>query len=305
MQRGRQRCYNIRMKKTLRERLDIRKVSRYAVAANAAQVLFAVGLTLYALLGEDFNLSGMAERLLICAMALIVIWGAFLDIRDARNARKIARQSEMLEDAYNQVEDLNGTLRAQRHDFKNHLQVVFGLIEMGEYGEAQGYIERVYGDIQRVSRALKTASPAVNALLAAKAADCEERGIAMETRIGSAWQDLPVPGWEMCRLLGNLIDNAIDAMGDASLPQRRLVVETGEDLHAFTFRVFNTGPEIPEDRRAAIFERGFTTKGAGRGMGLAIVAEILEENGGVLHVESGAEGTAFEGRIPKTLPERP
>ena len=40
-------------------------------------------------------------------------------------------------------------------------------------------------------------------------------------------------------------------------------------------------------------------------MGLAIVAEILEENGGVLHVESGAEGTAFEGRIPKTLPERP
>ena len=91
-----------------------------------------MGLVLYALFGREFDLSGMAERLLICAVAFVVVWGALLDIRDARNARKIASQSEMLEDAYTQLEDLNGTLRAQRHDFKNHLQVVFGLIEMGE-----------------------------------------------------------------------------------------------------------------------------------------------------------------------------
>lgn len=291
------------MRKTLRERLNIQKVSRYAIAANAAQVFFAVGLVLYALWGRDFNLSGMAERLLICAMAFVVVWGAFLDIRDARNARKIASQSEMLEDAYNQMEDLNGTLRAQRHDFKNHLQVVFALIEMGEYQEAQNYIERVYGDIQLVSNALKTASPAVNALLAAKAADCEERGISMEVCIRSAWQDLDVPGWEMCRVLGNLIDNAIDAMSDPALPQRKLVVETGEDLHAFTFRVFNTGSRIPPEKREAIFERGFTTKSAGRGMGLSIVAEIMEENGGEISVESDAKGTAFAGKIPKTLLE--
>ena len=296
-------CYNVRMRKTLRERLNIQKVSRYAIAANAAQVFFAVGLVLYALWGRDFNLSGMAERLLICAMAFVLVWGAFLDIRDARNARKIASQSEMLEDAYNQMEDLNGTLRAQRHDFKNHLQVVFALIEMGEYQEAQNYIERVYGDIQLVSNALKTASPAVNALLAAKAADCEERGISMEVCIRSAWQDLDVPGWEMCRVLGNLIDNAIDAMSDPALPQRKLVVETGEDLHAFTFRVFNTGSRIPPEKREAIFERGFTTKSAGRGMGLSIVAEIMEENGGEISVESDAKGTAFAGKIPKTLLE--
>ena len=123
------------MKKTLRERLDLNKVSRYAIAANAAQVFFAVGLVLYALFGREFDLSGMAERLLICAVAFVVVWGAFLDIRDARNARKIASQSEMLEDAYAQLEDLNGTLRAQRHDFKNHMQVIFGLIGWGNTGK--------------------------------------------------------------------------------------------------------------------------------------------------------------------------
>ena len=291
------------MKKTLRERLDLHKVSRYAIAANAAQAFFAVGLVLYALFGREFDLSGMAERLLICAVAFVVVWGALLDIRDARNARKIASQSEMLEDAYTQLEDLNGTLRAQRHDFKNHLQVVFGLIEMGEYKEAQDYIERVYGDVQLVSRALKTASPAVNALLAAKAADCEERGIRMEVRIRSAWHGLALPGWEMCRVLGNLIDNAIDAMADPAMPQRRLLVETGEDIHAFTFRVFNTGSRIPPERLRDIFERGYTTKSEGRGMGLSIVAEIMEENGGEISVSSDETGTAFCGRLPKSRPD--
>ncbi|HIU34360.1 MAG TPA: Spo0B domain-containing protein, partial [Candidatus Pullichristensenella excrementigallinarum] len=171
------------MKRALRERIDISKISKYSIAANAMQILFAFGIFLYALFGREFNLTGRAEQVLVGAMALIVIWGAGLDIRDAFNARKIARQSEMLEEAYGQLEDLNATLRAQRHDFKNHLQVVFGLIELREYQEAQEYIERVYGDVELVGRSLKTAIPAVNALFAAKMADCEEKGIQMDVQI--------------------------------------------------------------------------------------------------------------------------
>ena len=182
--------------------------------------------------------------------------------------------------------------------------MVFGLIGMGEYKEAQAYIERVYGDIQLVSSALKTASPAVNALLAAKAADCAERGIRMEVRIRSAWQDLPLPGWEMCRVLGNLIDNAIDAMAGSATGKKQLLVETGEGLHDFTFRVFNTGSRIPSERLRDIFERGFTTKSEGRGMGLSIVAEIMEENGGIIRVTSDGTGTAFSGSLPKLPPGR-
>ena len=292
------------MKKALSERLNISKVSRYAIVANAAQMLFALGLFAYALFGYGFHLSGTAEQFLVGVVALIVIWGAALDIRDALNARKISAQSEMLAEAYGQLEDLNATLRAQRHDFMNHLQVVFGLVEMREYGEAQDYIERVYGDIQLVGRALKTASPAVNALLAAKMADCEEKGIDMEVVIRSAWHGMPIAGWEMCRILGNLIDNAVDAMEDRSRPVRKLLVEIGEDLHDYRFSVANTGPEIPEHVRATIFERGFTTKHAGRGMGLSIVREILGEHGGDICVASDEAGTSFSGRIPKARAEK-
>ena len=287
------------MKRALRERIDISKISKYSIAANAMQILFAFGIFLYALFGREFNLTGRAEQVLVGAMALIVIWGAALDIRDAFNARKIARQSEMLEEAYGQLEDLNATLRAQRHDFKNHLQVVFGLIELREYQEAQEYIERVYGDVELVGRSLKTAIPAVNALFAAKMADCEEKGIQMDVQIHSPWQGMPIAGWEMCRILGNLIDNAMDAIAAGKAERKLLTVETGETLHEFTFRVENTGPEIPEEMRERIFERGFTTKSSGRGLGLSIVREILRENGGDIRLFSDEKGTRFEGRIPK------
>ena len=287
------------MKRALRERIDISKISKYSIAANAMQILFAFGIFLYALFGREFNLTGRAEQVLVGAMALIVIWGAALDIRDAFNARKIARQSEMLEEAYGQLEDLNATLRAQRHDFKNHLQVVFGLIELKEYREAQEYIERVYGDVELVGRSLKTAIPAVNALFAAKMADCEEKGIQMDVQIHSPWQGMPIAGWEMCRILGNLIDNAMDAILSGKSPRKILTVEIGERLQDFTFRVENTGPEIPEDLRERIFERGFTTKSSGCGLGLSIVREILRENGGDIRLFSDEKGTRFEGRIPK------
>ena len=286
------------MRLTLREKMDLVKVSRYAVFANALQILFAAGLFVYALVGQDFHLTGTAEKYLLGAVALVVVWGAAMDIRDAFNARKIARTTEMLEEAYGQLEQLNGTLRAQRHDFMNHLQVVFGLIDLGEQAAAQEYIEKVYGDIQKVGRSLRTAIPAVNALLAAKMADCEEEKIDARVVIHSAWQGMPVAGWEMCRILGNLIDNAVDALRRVKqAPVLR--IELGENLHSYTFTVENNGPEIPEEIREKIFQTGFTTKSTGRGMGMSIVRQILEENGGSIQLFSGEHGTRFVGRIPK------
>ena len=181
----------------------------------------------------------------------------------------------------------------------NHLQVVFSLTEMQEYGEAMNYIERVYGDIQRVSSVLKTSIPAVNALLAAKHADCEENHIRFETEIASAWTDFPIPGWEMCRVMGNLIDNAVDALTDAGTKDPLIRVTLGETPRAYVFSVSNNGPAIPDEIRESIFHLGFTTKSAGHGSGLSIVSEILESYSGEIAVESTPDRTSFSGTIPK------
>lgn len=290
----------------LRERLNVQKTTRFAVIINALQILAMGSVFAYVTINE-VTLPHNAEVLLLGFCLLIVVWGAVIDIRDAITTRKIAEQTRMIEEAYGQLETLNGTLRKQRHDFMNHLQVVFSLTEMEEYGEAMQYIERVYGDIQRVSSLLKTSIPAVNALISAKHADCEEHGILFETEIASAWVGLPVSGWEMCRVFGNLIDNARDAiMESGAVKDKRIRIALAETPTAFTFKVMNNGPRIPDRHMPSIFLPGFTTKREGHGSGLSIVQDIMEAYSGQITVESSEAETAFIGIIPKknAIPSR-
>lgn len=291
------------MKRKLQEKLNIKKAARFAVVINALQIAAMVAVLLYALLRvspEDRTV----EIAVIAGALLIVSWGAVLDIREALGADRIVDQARMLEEAYGQLEDLNGTLRKQRHDFMNHLQVVFSLLELNDPGEAMKYVENVYGDIQKTGSVLKTAIPAVNALIAAKRQDCQEKGIALDIAITSGWKGLPVPGWEMCRVLGNLIDNARDALlEDQGNAEKRIVLGIDETPGTFAFRVANNGPAIPPAIQRSIFQMGFTTKSDGHGSGLSIVEDILKEYGGGISVTSDERETAFIGSVPKRISE--
>ena len=282
-------------KKAHRE-LNFKKITRYAIIINTFQIVAALGIALYAALSGSFNLSGRVERILIYVTALVVSWGAVLDIRDAYSARNAARQRQMLEDAYRQLEALNGTLRAQRHDFMNHIQVIYSLTELEDRPAALEYMDRLYTSVRSAGRSLKTASPAVNALLAAKSAACQEKNVPFLTDIHSEWKACPVPGWEMCRILGNLIDNALDA--PAGEAPKTLCVALWEDVKGFHFAVENNGAPVPEEIQDSLFQRGFSTKGPGRGMGLSIVQEILEQYGGQIDLDSTPRRTRFHGLIP-------
>ncbi|MBR1821703.1 MAG: Spo0B domain-containing protein [Clostridia bacterium] len=289
------------MRRTLQEKLNVKKAARFAVVINALQIAAMVAVLLYAVLRARLE-GRVVEIGAIAAALLIVSWGAVLDIREALSAGKIAEQASMLEEAYGQLEALNGTLRKQRHDFMNHLQVVFSLLELDDPGEAMKYVENVYGDIKKTGSVLKTAIPAVNALIAAKRQDCAERGITLDIHIAAGWRDMPVPGWEMCRVLGNLIDNARDALvEDASNADKRISLTIDETPGAYCFRVENNGPAIPPAIQRSIFQMGFTTKSDGHGSGLSIVEEILKEYGGEIHVESAEDATAFIGSVPKRM----
>ena len=287
------------MTRPMRRFVNLKKAVIYTVVINMLQIAGSITVAVMSLITGGHAFIGLPEQVLLCTMTLLVSWGAVLDIREAFSARELASDADMLQDAYAQLEDLNGTLRAQRHDFMNHLQVVFSLLELEDYKEASDYIERVYGDIRRVSRTLKTAHPAINALLAAKVGDCEARGVHVDLQIESPWAGLPVESWEMCRVLGNLNDNAMDAMKDA--PEPRLLIRLSESVQSYTFVIANNGPMIQPSIAERIFQRGFSTKGEGRGMGLSIVRGIMESGGGRLTLASDERETRFEGTLPKTI----
>lgn len=280
--------------------VSVRKASIYAVVINGMQIALMVCIILVTVLlpGSPFN--AVMLEVVVIVSALVVIWGAVVDIREAMSTKKLLGQLDDMDDTIDAMEQLNNTLRAQRHDFLNHLQVVYSLMEMGDYDEANAYIEKVYGKITAVSRVMKTANPAVNALLQVKVGECEKAHIRAEVNILSAWKDLPVPGWEMCKVLSNLMDNAIDALEEMD-GERRLTITLTEDLKAFRFSVSNNGPMIPVKSWQSIFQPGITTKVTGHGMGLYIVKKTLNDRGGDITMTSDAEQTAFSGWIPKAI----
>ena len=197
----------------------VKKAATIAIVFNVMEII--AGLVMIVLVNR--MLSGGVEasiaRMTTVLCVTIVGWGAITDINAALTSLQLVHRTRELEEAYGQLEDLNREMRAQRHDFMNHLQVVYSLIEMNEPGEAVAYMDKVYGDMQRVSRMLRTACPAVNALIQAKVAEAAERGAELKLSIAAKWDDELMPAWEICRVLANLIDNALDAALAAEHPQ--------------------------------------------------------------------------------------
>ncbi len=273
---------------------DVNKAALYAIVVNALQIVALVIFVLYALLGREQNRQLLMPIVIVAA--LIAIYGASLDIQEALRTRRRERTISELQVTNDQMDALNLKLRAQRHDFLNHIQVVYSLLEMGESAEAADYLERVYERLRTVSRVMRTQVTAFNALLQVKNAACEERGIQLDIDIRTTLAGLPVPAWEICCIIGNLMDNAMDALQDCRNGQIQLIVR--EDLKRFLFTVKNNGDPIPKNLRERIFEPGVSTKGEGRGMGLSIVRKTLGEFGGQILLEDGPE-TAFTVTIPR------
>lgn len=207
--------------------------------------------------------------------------------------------STNLIDTIKYLENFNKTLRTQRHDYLNHIQVIYSLMELEEYDEARNYIEPVYKDIVRVSKALKTSKPAVNALLQAKLQMAEKNKIDMELEIKSDLKHLNVEPWEFCRVIGNIIDNGIFALR-LKPDNRYMLVEFMEDLENIKINISNNGDVISKEIIDKIFDEGFTTKGIkGEGLGLSIVKEIVENSAGKVIVKSDENRTCFEVTLPK------
>ncbi len=201
---------------------------------------------------------------------------------------------------------LADSLRAQAHEGANRLHTLVSLIELGRTEEAvqlatedlrqsQELIDRVVAAVEE---------PVLAALLLGKTAQAAERGVELEVSPDSCVPGLPIPARDLVTLVGNLLDNAIDAALDGPPPRRvRLTVRTADG--ELLVRVADSGPGLGEEVARDAFRRGWTTKPAagahGRGIGLALVDQLVRRHGGRLELsrsDSGLAGAVFTVRLP-------
>ena len=204
------------------------------------------------------------------------------------------------------MEDLAGTrylidsMRANNHDFTNKLHVILGLIQMEMYEEAISYIENItIMQREMIGKIMKAVDePAVAALLIGKAARASELNVRFVLREGCFYSktDMPLPSEVLVTVIGNLIDNAFEAMnqGDDYDTSKELLFGIYSRPGAVLITTDDTGTGISEENLERIFENGFSTKGTGRGTGLYQVKTMVEGIGGKITVESQEGiGTSF------------
>ena len=194
------------------------------------------------------------------------------------------------------TEDFEGTkilvdsMRANNHDFTNKLHVILGLIQIGEYEKAQNYIQNI-SIIQRetvtfVMRNIE--NPSLAALLIGKIARASECNVKFSLKENSTYKekDIDIPSEALVTITGNLIDNALDAMNRSHKECKELSIGIYSKPGDLLLIVQDSGPGIPKDIREAIFEKGFSTKGKGRGLGLYHTKQLILSLGGEIFVES-------------------
>ncbi len=224
------------------------------------------------------------------------------------------------------VRSFSDSLRSQTHEYANRLHMVVSLLETGHTDEAIEFAAKDLDDLNRVrgSGQMSFDHPVLSALLLSKIAQAAEAGIEMTVDTAELSGHLGGDDRDLATILGNLIDNAFDALSRQDvLPEDKRVhvhLSGSGGPGGFTIEVSDDGPGIDEEHVDAIFERGWSTKHDGvetdcgrgrqeagtRGVGLSLVVQAIRRLGGAIDVQGrGEEGDEYKGAVLTVwLPDR-
>ncbi len=196
-------------------------------------------------------------------------------------------------------------LRAQTHEFANQLHTISGLIQIGEQDEVVHYVRALTRRRQSLDMTIgrRVHDPAVAALLMAKDSLAAERKITLKVSDDTSLGRLaPEDAADVATVVGNLVDNAIDAAAGSGPDGREpwVEVELRQDASSVEIVVCDSGPGVAPELAREVFHHGFTTKAAAegeRGIGLALTQLVCERRGGEIRVTNTAEGARFTARM--------
>lgn len=222
-------------------------------------------------------------------------YGIVISFREKTELKKLI-------DTLTEVRKYSEDLRAQTHEFSNKLYAILGLLELGEYEEAIELIKEEYA-IQNEQHDIlfqNIHSQQVQAILLGKMSKASEKKVKLSIDDNSTLGPLPphVGLSHLITIIGNLIDNAFEAVADQSVQEVScFITDIGRDI---VIEVSDTGLGVPPDKMEAVFERGYSSKGMKRGYGLANVKESVRELGGWIELTNQKSGGAvFTVFIPK------
>lgn len=205
-------------------------------------------------------------------------------------------QSELIHTHYAEVENMYNQIRGWRHDYRNHIQTMKSYAAEGDLEAIRSYLDALDTDLQTVDTVIKTGNKMTDAILNSKISLARSRDIpvVIDAHIPVA---LTTPELDLCVIIGNLFDNAIEA--SLQLPPEKRMIHIYMDMKQTQLYMSFTN-FTATTKKKKINGRFATTKGSGHGFGLVRIDDIVERHSGYLSRNS--EDGAFTTEI--LLPQK-
>jgi sensor histidine kinase regulating citrate/malate metabolism len=237
--------------------------------------------------------------------------GTVLTLRDHTDLQALTGELDT-------ARSLAEALRSQAHEAANRLHSVISLIELGRTDQALSFATAELALAQRLTDMVVGAvdEPVLAALLLGKAAEANERGVELEVDPASNVPEGVIPARDLVTMVGNLLDNAIDAAASAPAPRRVGFSSWVEDAPSgggvastLVLQVSDTGSGLDDASAALAFTRGWSTKPQeplnGHGLGLALVGQATRRHHGTVEVGRAGIAAPDDMVLDPVVPDRP
>ncbi|MGI6469665.1 MAG: GHKL domain-containing protein [Syntrophomonadaceae bacterium] len=231
------------------------------------------------------NIEPLKAVLPFANLVIVLLSGfAVISIRQVEQYSRQIIEAQLLKEHLNNIEDLVNSFNSQRHEHTRHIQTVQAMLYLDEVEQARDYLDGVAEQYWEIQDLVFVGNPALTALVNSKRKLAETKNINFDFAVKCDIKEMAIPPWDLCSIIGNLVDNALEASLKGSQP-RRVSLEIKYDNSHYGIYVYNTGPKIPKQQENLLFAPGFSTSGsAGRGFGLYIVKRLVGKYGGTIRI---------------------
>nr|WP_272507424.1 sensor histidine kinase [Clostridium aestuarii] len=245
----------------------------------------------------DKEIKIASDKTLLCSHTLLKnhkneVTGVASSFQDLTKVKQMAEELKS-------IKKMTNELRAQNHEFMNKLHIISGLIQLEEYDKAVNYISDTSEKKQEIVGLLdnRIKNSYIAGILLAKYYKASEAKIFLKIDSKSYLDDIPegVTEGEICSIIGNLIENAIDEL--VKIEEGEILVRINSDEKELKIWIQDNGRGIDKEIRDKIFDRGVTTKCGKRGFGLWIIKQIVDKANGKIELLQD-NGTIWSIGIP-------
>jgi two-component system sensor histidine kinase DctS len=186
-------------------------------------------------------------------------------------------------------------LRVQSHEFKNKIHAIGGLLQLGDKQKAMEYLFQITEQQEELNRLVnkRIHSDGITGLLLGKISRGKELGIQVKLDERSWMQRLPdaLDNHDMVVVLGNLLENSFEAL-QKQKGKKEVMISIEQDEEVCSLLIEDNGCGMSAETKQRIFERGYSTKGPDRGIGMYLVRNVIDKGNGQVKIESSeGEGT--------------